>query len=101
MLEVKKKIERIEEMIGIESKAERSLVWKGKVINSHDDRPVEKRAKMDPIKKKDKEKVEDTEYEYYSEDDAQEISKREHGKLVPVKKKDEPLEDLKVLSPLF
>jgi hypothetical protein len=29
MAEVKNKIEKIEEIIGVESKAERSLVWKG------------------------------------------------------------------------
>ena len=57
---------------------------------------------IDSIRKKEQKKVE-TEYEYYSEDDdAQEISKIwQHGKLLPITNKDEPLENLKVLSPLF
>lgn len=100
MAEVKNKIEKIEEIIGVESKAERSLVWKGQVINLQNDKLSEK-PKKSPITKKE-DKVEETEYEYYSEEDAQEISKKwQHGKLVPVTKKDEPLEDLKELSPLF
>ena len=88
-------------MIGVESKAERSLVWKGKVIDLQVEKPVEKNE-IDSIRKKEQKKVE-TEYEYYSEDDdAQEISKIwQHGKLLPITNKDEPLENLKVLSPLF
>ena len=39
-------------MIGDESKAERSLVWKGKVINLQGEKPVEKNE-IDSIRKKE------------------------------------------------
>lgn len=39
-------------MIGVESKAERSLVWKGKVIDLQSEKPV-KKNEMSSIRKKE------------------------------------------------